>query len=358
MELKKYTAQTMAEAMIKIKEELGEDAIIVQTRKVKRGSFLGIGGKTYVEVMAIKDDQKIVREEKRIPSQKTIEEEIAEIKMSIKGVSEKISEVRMSGLFPEPFEDLRTRLIELGMNASESFSIINDLTKKMTVEDAKDKQKIEFAIRQLFDNFVKTQKVNFSTGQKAIFIGPTGVGKTTTIAKIAAKLGLKDKMPLLILSFDTYRIAAAQQMKTYADIMHIPFDVIYTPDQAMEIISATPNRIILIDTAGRGQFDELKISEIETYVKTIKPEFVFLVIDATKKRMDVEENIKHFSPVGITHVVLTKIDETISIFGPLMAIRNSKPVAFITNGQSVPGDIISAPDFDFEDFIVKEVVSR
>lgn len=358
MELKKYTAQTMAEAMIRIKEELGEDAIIVQTRKIKHGSFLGIGGKTYIEVTAIKDDEKAVREQKTTPRQKTLEEEIAEIKMSIKGVNEKLSEVKMTGLFPEPFEILRVRLIELGMTSSESFSLINDLSKKMTVEDAKDKQKISFALRQEFSDFIKKQKINFSLGQKVIFIGPTGVGKTTTIAKIAAKLSLKEKLPLFILSFDTYRISAAQQMKTYADIMHIPFDVIYTPDQAMEIISSVSNKITLIDTAGRSQFDELKISEIETYVKTIKPDLVFLVIDATKKRMDIEENIKRFSALGVTHIILTKIDETVSIFGPMIAVRTSKPLAFVTNGQNVPGDIICATEFNFEDMMVKEVVDR
>lgn len=361
MELKKYVTQTMAEAMIKIKNELGDDALIVQTRKLKRGGFFGVGGKSYVEVTAIKDDDKLINTNTSTITHSTfsIEEEIAELKMSIKGVTDKLSEVKMTGLFPEPFENLRTHLIELGMNSQESFSVVSLLSKKMTVNDANEPEKLAFGIREIFDNMIKSEKVIFSPNQKAIFVGPTGVGKTTTIAKIAAKLSLKDKMQLLILSFDTYRIAAAQQLKTYADIIHVPFDVIYTPDQANEIISSVSNRITLVDTAGRSQYDELKISEIDTYVKSIKPNFVFLVIDVTKKRVDVEGVIEHFSSVGVTHLILTKVDETSSIFGPLMAVQKAKiPVCFVTNGQNVPGDLFFGGEFDFEKAVSKEIMRK
>jgi|UniRef100_A0A7V3RF88 flagellar biosynthesis protein FlhF len=361
MELKKYTAPTMAEVMIRIKGELGDDAIIVQTRKVKRGGFLGIGSKAYVEVTAVKEDDKIEdrNKERYQAKSSSLEEELVQIKRDIKSVSDKLSEVNMTGLFPEPFEGIRIHLIELGMKPSEAFAMVNNLNKKMTVEDCENQAKLEFALKESLNGFIKCEKINFVSSQKAIFVGPTGVGKTTTIAKIAAKLSLKEKLPTLLLSLDTYRIAAAQQMKTYADIMHIPFDVIYTPQQANEVISSLGSKVVLIDTAGRSQRDELKISEVETYVKNIKTDFTFLVVDATKKRKDIEDIVLHFSQIGITHVILTKTDETVSLLGPIVALgKLNIPLAFITNGQNVPEDIIYACDFDLQNLLVKEVLEK
>ncbi len=365
VELKKFIATNMAEAMIKVKNELGSDAIILQTRRVKRGGFLGIGSKVYIEVTAMNEDKQNVPK----PSQSRmtianesslqLKNELSDIKLALKSVNEKLSSVRRSGNFPEPFEHIHTKLIESGLSFSEATSIVEKTSQSMTPLEARDDEKISRALKMHFYGMVKTQRVAFSVPQKIIFVGPTGVGKTTTLAKIAAMLRIKEKLPLSILTLDTYRIAAAQQLKTYADIMHIPFKVIYTPQEAEEVSSSTNESLILMDTAGRSQKDAMKIEEISAYVRAIKPEMVFLTIDATKKRSDVEDVISHFMSIAPTHIIITKIDETSSLLGIMTSLANSKiPLSFVTNGQNVPEDIMYADELDISTLIVKEVLDK
>ncbi len=363
MKLKKILAANMAEAMIKVKNELGDDAIILQTRRVRRGGFLGIGSKMYVEVTAmqedtekpfarLKDPQPLIQE-----SASQLKVELEDIKHTLKSVNDKLLSVHTTGRFPEPFGSIHSKLIEDGLHPAEAASIIEKVTQNMTPIEAKDKTRLSKALKVHFDDMVKTEKVTFKISQKAILIGPTGVGKTTTLAKIAAMMKMKEKIPLTIVTLDTYRIAAAQQLKTYADIMHIPFKVVYTPQEAEEVSSNVKDNLIIVDTAGRSQKNELKITEIFSYVRSIKPDLIFLVIDATKKRSDVEDIIEHFSLMKPTHIILTKLDETSSLIGIMEALKNSGlPLSFVTNGQNVPEDIMYADEVSISSLIVKEVL--
>lgn len=365
MELKKFIASNMAEAIIKVKNELGSDAVILQTRRVKRGGFLGIGSKVYIEVTAMSDEHKNESGSSQLhtvianESSLQLKAELSDIKQTLKSVSEKLSSVHTSGKFPEPFESIHTKLMELGLKFSEATSIVEKMSQSMTPLEARDDEKISKALKMHFYGIIKTQRVAFTVPQKIVFVGPTGVGKTTTLAKIAAMLRIKEKLPLTILTLDTYRIAAAQQLKTYADIMHMPFKVVYTPQEAEEVSSNTKESLILVDTAGRSQKDEMKIGEISAYVRAIKPEVVFLTIDATKKRSDVEDVISRFAGIAPTHIILTKIDETSSVLGIMTSLGASKiPLSFVTNGQNVPEDIMYADELDISTLIVEEVLAK
>jgi len=363
VKLKKILATNMAEAMIKAKNELGDDAVILQTRRVKRGGFLGIGAKAYVEITVMQEDaekapktyksaQPLVRE-----SISQLKAEMEDIRHTLKSVNDKLLSLHTSGRFPEPFGSIHSRLIEAGVYQSEAASIVEKVTQNMTPLEARDKMRLSKALKTNFDDMVKTERIDFNTLQKAILIGPTGVGKTTTLAKIAAMMKMKEKIPLTIVTLDTYRIAAAQQLKTYADIMHIPFKIVYTPQEAEEISSSIKDRFIIVDTAGRSQKNELKITETFSYVHSIKPNLIFLVIDATKKRSDVEDVIENFSLVKPTHVILTKLDETSSLVGIMEALKNSGlPLSFVTNGQNVPEDIMYADEINIPSLIVKELL--
>ncbi len=363
MKLEKILAANMAEAMIKVKNELGSDAIILQTRRVKRGGFLGIGAKIYVEVTAMQEDVKkpsvSLQREQPIGQESTsqLKMELEDIKHTLKSVNDKLLSVHTSGRFPEPFEGIHSKLINSGLYQSEAASIVEGVAQNMTPIEARDKTRLSKALKVRFDDMVKTERVIFSASQKAIVVGPTGVGKTTTLAKIAAMMKMKEKIPLTIVTLDTYRIAAAQQLKTYADIMHIPFKVVYTPQEAEEISSSVKDNLIIVDTAGRSQKNELKITETFSYVRSIKPNLIFLVIDATKKRSDVEDVIEHFSLMSPTHVILTKLDETSSLVGILEALKNSGlPLSFVTNGQNVPEDIMYADEVNIPSLLVQEVL--
>ncbi len=171
-------------------------------------------------------------------------------------------------------------------------------------------------------------------------IGPTGVGKTTTIAKVAASLVQSGKR-IAFMTTDTYRIGAVEQLKTYADILQVPLEVCYTKDDYLRAIERFANYDhVLIDTAGRNYRDEKYIEELTNLIEFQNGMETFLVFSLTSKEEDLEAIYDQFSHINVDRFIFTKLDET-SRFGALinMPLKYKKGIAFITTGQEVPDDI-------------------
>lgn len=182
-------------------------------------------------------------------------------------------------------------------------------------------------------------------GPKAeIFIGPTGVGKTTTIAKLASKLHLQDKKKVALLTVDTYRIAAAEQLRTYATIMETPFRVIYSVEEMKQAIEDFKDYdYIMVDTAGHAVHNEEQKTNIVNFIKVLSEDMEsesFLVLSATTKYRDLIEITDAYSATGKYKLIFTKMDETLAT-GNLynIRLRTGAPMSYITNGQDVPDDI-------------------
>lgn len=184
-------------------------------------------------------------------------------------------------------------------------------------------------------------------GPKVIaLIGPTGVGKTTTIAKIAASYGLnfKKKLSIALFTLDTYRIGAADQLQQYAQIIDVDMEIIYSPEDIDAAIDRHADKdLIIIDTAGRCQKDSIEIRELRNFLHRLPRNDKYLVLSATAKYTDMLETVHCFDKVGFEHLIFTKTDET-NTFGPLLAIlvKTGKSLAYITNGQKVPDDFRKA----------------
>lgn len=180
------------------------------------------------------------------------------------------------------------------------------------------------------------------TGCRSIcLIGPTGVGKTTTIAKLAAAFKLRQKQKVGLITIDTYRIAAVDQLRTYANIIGVPVRVVLTPDElvaAMKDLSDCDT--ILIDTAGRSPQDEVKISELSRFIQAGNPTEVHLVLASTCTQSAMEAAYQNFSRVRIDQIIFTKLDEAVS-FGVLLNIirKASKALSYVTTGQDVPDHV-------------------
>ncbi len=177
-------------------------------------------------------------------------------------------------------------------------------------------------------------------GEKILFVGPTGVGKTTTIAKLAAILSLWEKRSVLLLTADTYRIAAVEQLKMYARILGVPFGVVQNPEDVEELLGEHEDvEVVLIDTAGRCQHDKEKMAELEKLYEVVKPDAVHLVLAANMKNRDMKDVFDKM-PIPLSSLIFTKLDETLS-FGALVDILLDLelPMSFLTAGQNVPNDI-------------------
>ena len=176
------------------------------------------------------------------------------------------------------------------------------------------------------------------------FIGPTGVGKTTTIAKVASSLSVNDKKKVALLTTDTYRIAAADQLRTYASILEVPFRVIYSEDELLIACDDFKDcDYILVDTAGHSHKSEELLARQRSYMACLPETFTkqcFLVVSATTKYKDLKKIVDNYKTVSDFQLIFTKLDET-STLGSLYNIRcySESPIAFVTCGQNVPDDI-------------------
>ena len=172
-------------------------------------------------------------------------------------------------------------------------------------------------------------------------IGPTGVGKTTTLAKLAANLKLKDGHRVGLITLDTYRIAAVDQLKRYADIIGSPLRVVSTPDELRAAVAGMSNMdFVLIDTAGRSPNDRLKLNELRELLGSIEPDDVHLVLSSTSCQKAVELAYERFSQVRVDKMIFTKLDEA-SHVGMVLNVchKVNKVLSYVTTGQDVPHDI-------------------
>lgn len=172
-------------------------------------------------------------------------------------------------------------------------------------------------------------------------VGPTGVGKTTTIAKLAANYRLREKRRVGLITVDTYRVAAVEQLRTYADIIDLPMEVVATPREMREAVARMNHLdLVLMDTAGRSPRDEVRIQELKSMLTEAEPDEVHLVLSSTAGAKSLINTAERFADAGTTSLLMTKIDEANSL-GHLVSVVRSVPlpVSYLTDGQNVPDDI-------------------
>ena len=197
-------------------------------------------------------------------------------------------------------------------------------------------------------------------GRKVMLLGPTGVGKTTTIAKLAAIKALWEHKRVLLLTADTYRIAAVEQLKTYAKILGVPIEIIFDISSINSVVNDHENaEIILLDTAGRSQRDKKNMELFENIYNSFMPDAVHLVLSANMKYKDMLDVVEHIPNIPVTHLLFTKLDETIS-YGSIFNIHQVMgcPLSFLTVGQNVPKDIETASGSRISDFLLKTEEER
>ncbi|MEW5866130.1 MAG: AAA family ATPase, partial [Bacillota bacterium] len=172
-------------------------------------------------------------------------------------------------------------------------------------------------------------------------VGPTGVGKTTTLAKIAALSALFGKKKVAFVTADTYRIAAVEQLRTYAEIIGVPCEVVYTPAEMRQALASHEGRdLVLIDTAGRSPRSSMHMAELKAFLEAARVDEAHLVLSMTTRPRDLLETVERFSPCGVNRLIFSKLDET-TRFGAILGVTSSvkTPISYVTYGQNVPEDI-------------------
>lgn len=191
-----------------------------------------------------------------------------------------------------------------------------------------------------------------------MFVGPTGVGKTTTLVKVSTGFYRQNRQ-IRFITNDDYRIGATDQLRCYADIMSVPMDKVSTPEQFFEKIKAANEEIIFVDTAGRNPRDSGKVGELIPLLESLGEKRAalesYLVLSANMKTRDMQQIIRNFSTVNLTAVIFTKVDEAMNIGGMLSVLYRTKlPVAYITHGQGVPEDVTNASNERLIELLFRE----
>jgi len=232
-----------------------------------------------------------------------------------------------------------------GIEGGPARTIAAVASEQLTQDDLGDKGKIRRFALQAIESLVEVKPPAFqkTKGQTRIaLIGPTGVGKTTTLAKLAAHYLGNYSDSVAMITIDTYRIAAVEQLKVYGEIMHLPVDVVISPEQLEQSINRHADKaLILIDTAGRSPRDTLCIEELTSFLKPHLKIEKHLVLSAATRENELLDTIHHFETVGIDRTIFTKVDECMRTGVILnVQLQQQAPLSYITNGQRVPEDLL------------------
>lgn len=442
MRVKRYVVDTMPDAMHAIRSELGSDAVILSTKEIKIGGFMGMFKKKKIEVVAAveKAQKAVVPERPSTPqsvprsavpqayqrastvstvsieksedtrtfseiaaalseaiemnepavvlTKRSIEErdEVMDIPKSsapdkdeqssmsaiyeslgleqtpaVASVleSEVLHEIRNMKLWmeriarqssgtrelPESLATLRDRLMEQEMDSVLVDEWIGNVVDRWDDEGRSwATEQFHECLKEQLDGFLSGRIAGgIATDTQIVYIaGPTGVGKTTTIAKLAAEQLFKQGRKVGLITSDTYRISAVEQLRTYASILNIPLEVVQSPgDLQRALFRLEGCDLVLMDTAGRNYRNDMLVAELQSLLaKELRSE-TYLVLSLTSKSRDMKLIAEHFGKYKLDKVIFTKLDETGS-YGPLFNVLNDFPLtlSYMTNGQNVPDDLL------------------
>jgi len=381
VKIKKFTGATEQEAIEKIRDEMGLDALVINIKKIQPKGIFAFLRKSYVEVTAA-HDEKVKQPQAPEPTfempKTTGFEQVAQVAQLSAQIDEKEQRIKMlSDMLHTTGDALGRAQSQLSVAKAGNYKadrqriyqnnmlqvfydtlvenqvlphIAQEILDELPEDASHEQIDIELIVAVVYNSLVGiigepqglATKPAKGNPQKFAFVGPTGVGKTTTIAKLTADLSLNRGMDVNLVTADTYRIAAVEQLKTYGDILGIDVAVAYKPDDLTKHIRDSKDTcdIILIDTAGRSHKHREHLGELVQFLDAVDDLRVFLVLSLTTKYEDMLDIIDTFTNICDFEIIFTKMDET----GKLGSIVNvcyntGKKLSYITFGQNVPDDI-------------------
>lgn len=379
MVIKKYTANNMNEALTRIRYELGKNAVIISQRKIRKPGIAGFFSGKIVEVTAAVENSSVKKDIPSFPNPErntNINSSIENLKKVMAKEIEAKNNKSINNIGQKEQNSINVSSLENEMNEMKKLlnTVVNNTRKEQQEDELLTLLKsldidldyypelkkrigdkdINEELKKIILDDIKI--VTDDLKGKVVLVGPTGVGKTTTIAKLAGKLSLIDKKKVGLITVDTYRIGAVEQLKTYAEIMNIPFKVVITMKEMSEAVKSMEDcDVVLIDTTGRSSKNSMQISELRAFIEKAEPDYISLVISSIIKNRDINIILEGYKELNYNDIIITKLDET-SVYGSLYNIQrmSNKPIRFITTGQNVPDDIKNPSKEEIVKFIFGE----
>lgn len=381
MKIRRYLGTNLQEAILKVKMDLGNDALILNTRKVRAKGPFKFFSKPKVEVLAAIDENAAAEKKNSVSGTEDKkhsepekaeniaadikEEKINELEDKVKSMENLLQKLYDNIQSPAPVKEAASAVRPEVKTLTRQIPSIPQIFYNNLIKNEVDPELAKKVVDSVIEKVGKDAGMNevashlFSTisgmlgkvetirlkengtPTVVIFVGPTGVGKTTTLAKIAASFLLNNKKTVGMITADTFRIAAVEQLKTYAEILGIPISVIYSNTEIKDAIAGFADKdLILIDTAGRSYSNKAQFEELKTLVMLSGADEVYLVLSATTSYRATKEIISNYSFLAEYKLIFTKMDEapTPGIVFNTKSHTGCK-LSYITTGQNVPDDI-------------------
>jgi flagellar biosynthesis protein FlhF len=365
MKIQTFKAKTMQQALDLVRHELGPEAAVLHTREL-HGSLLGrlLWGKSYEIAASAEADvpsrmpavvsyeaasqfsappiETNYRDRYRSDFRNQVGAELDELNFMSAQLQHRVSESDVQHL-PDALFQIYTDLIEADLEERIAQEFIEHLRAETTV-DLNDSFAMRAEMLRLVEKGLHVSgplQTSGGQGRVVALVGPTGVGKTTTIAKLAANYRLRENKSVGLITVDTYRIAAVEQLRTYAEIIDLPMEVVSTPREMREAVARMRSLdLVLMDTAGRSPKDDVRIQELKAILVEANPAEVHLVLSAVGSAKSLTTTAERFAAVGTTAMIVTKLDEATGLGNLLSVARSCQlPVSYVTDGQNVPDDI-------------------
>jgi flagellar biosynthesis protein FlhF len=260
---------------------------------------------------------------------------------------------------PAPLADLHQRLLDQEVEPALAQDLVTTIDGELSLQAANDPATVRESLAKHLRLMLPTAgPLTPTSGEPTVvfLIGPTGVGKTTTIAKLAATLKLQ-RSKVALVTCDTYRVAAIPQLKTYADILRLPLEVAYGPEELTgHVLDHMDADFVFVDTPGRSQRNAGQLADLRRFVLSVPSRRTFLTVTAGARYRDMLDVVARFGTIPFDGLLVTKLDET-STFGPILNLvrQTGKPVTYLTNGQNVPHDIAVATPAGLTDLLLDAI---
>jgi flagellar biosynthesis protein FlhF len=361
MEYFKEQAPTRQEALERIRFKYGDRAKPVTCNPVRTGGFLGFFTRKEVEVvgyLATGETRQLTLLDPKKEKEKILEmaappkqaDTLEQVLKAVESLREKLNvpASASAGVQHSSIEKIRDVLMQNDFSFSYTEKICDRLKKEFSLNELENFDAVQNAVADWIGESIPLYRQEKELKPHVyILVGPTGVGKTTTIAKLAAMYGITASQPLdvRILTIDDFRIAAREQIEKYGEIMKIPVAYVGSPQDFKKRLALNRDAdLILVDTIGNSPNDSLKLAKMRELLKTAAGNSsVHLAVSATTKTQDILDIMRQFEPFGYESLVVTKLDETSRVGGIISAAaENRKPLSFITDGQDVANTIKTA----------------
>ncbi|MFH1068815.1 MAG: flagellar biosynthesis protein FlhF [Candidatus Glassbacteria bacterium] len=404
MKVKKYVAPNMRDALEKMKRDLGTAAVILGSRKISRGGLLDFMGKEMFEVTATTEDNVLVSGRKTPapgPARPTgsrisvtvgdegpvknggngdftnairsslsglesstvtrnfaaprtadsgnvrqLQSEMKDLKDVISEMAEQIRFQKMPAL-PPVLKEIFRKLVETELEEKTAGELVQKIYGKFSETEYGDRTLVEkYLVEEIAGMIAVAEPTPMRTKEPlvVIFAGPSGVGKTTSLAKLATNKKFFGEKNVALVTADTYRVAATQQLGTFSEIADIPMEIAHSPRDITKAIKRHQDKdAILIDTPGGSQYNDKLLTELKDFIQAAAPDEIHLVLSVNTKPHDMQHAIKRFRTARNMRLLLTKFDETLTFGSAVTVARDSGlPVSYLTFGQEVPEDIEAA----------------